>query len=144
VETYFAEHKGVADFISRTLTEAKERGRVETILGRRRTTGGIKFTDRMRTQSERIAVNAVIQGSAADLIKKAMIDLDARLKAEGFQAHMLLQIHDELVFEAPDAEIPRLAEVVREVMTRAIRFDVPLVVDVSAGPNWLDVKPVVG
>jgi DNA polymerase-1 len=142
VETYFAEHKGVADFITRTLTEAKQRGRVETILGRRRATAGIKFTDRMRTQAERIAVNAVIQGSAADLIKKAMIDLHNRLKSQDLQARMLLQIHDELVLEAPDSEIELLARLVRDVMTHAIPFDVPLVVDIAAGPNWLDVKPV--
>ncbi len=81
----------------------------------------------------------MIQGSAADLIKLAMIGVDRRIKAEGLEARMLLQIHDELVFEAPDAEIPALAALVRAEMIGAINFDVPLNVDIAAGPNWLDV-----
>jgi DNA polymerase-1 len=84
----------------------------------------------------------VIQGSAADLIKQAMLEVDRRLHAERSQARLLLQIHDELVFEAPDSEIPHLADLVCDAMTTALRFDVPLKVDVAAGPNWLDVGPV--
>ena len=82
----------------------------------------------------------MIQGSAADLIKRAMLDVDRRLRAEGSEARMLLQIHDELVFEAPAAELPRLAGLVREAMTTALDLDVPLKVDLAAGPNWLDVE----
>lgn len=144
IEAYFREYRGVADFITKALTEAKSTGRVQTILGRRRAVSGVKNTDRMKSQAERIAVNAVIQGSAADLIKRAMIDVDRRIRAEGLRARMLLQIHDELVFEAPDAEIPRLAGIVQEAMTGAIAFDVPLKVDIAAGRNWLDVEPVPG
>ena len=86
----------------------------------------------------------MIQGSAADLIKRAMLAVDRRIREAGMQARMLLQIHDELVFEAPDAEIPALAALVREAMTTALTFDVPLGVDVAAGPNWLDVEAIPG
>ncbi len=96
----------------------------------------------MKTQAERIAVNAVIQGSAADLIKRAMLDVSRRIRDEKLQARMLLQIHDELVFEAPREELSRLARLVREAMTGALTLDVPLKVDIGAGPNWLDVEPV--
>jgi DNA polymerase-1 len=142
IEAYFRRYSGVEQFIRRTLESAQKIGRVETILGRRRAVSGIKNVDRMRTQVERIAVNAVLQGSAADLIKRAMLDVDRRIAAEGLKARMLLQIHDELVFEAPDSEIPTLAALVRETMTEALTLDVPLKVDLAAGPNWLDVEDI--
>ena len=139
IDAYFTEYAGVEWFMTKTLEDAAKHGRVETILGRRRAINGIKQTSgRNMNLAERTAVNAVIQGSAADLIKKAMIEVDRRLRAEGLRARMLLQIHDELVFEAPDEEIPTLAALVREAMIGAIRFDVPLKVDVAAGANWLD------
>ncbi len=139
IDAYFNEYSGVDWFMTQTLEDAAKHGRVETILGRRRSINGIKGTSgRNMNLAERTAVNAVIQGSAADLIKKAMIEVDRRLKAEKLKARMLLQIHDELVFEAPDAEIPALAALVREAMVGAIRFDIPLKVDVASGPNWLD------
>ena len=84
----------------------------------------------------------MIQGSAADLIKRAMIQLDRSLREQGFEARMLLQIHDELVFEAPAAEVHRLAGLVGSVMTSALDLKVPLKVDIGAGHNWLDVDPV--
>ncbi len=143
IDAYFERYPGVADFMTRTLESAREKGRVETILGRRRAVSGIKNADfRKMNTSERIAVNAVIQGSAADLIKRAMLNIDQKLRETGMEARMLLQIHDELVFEAPDAEIPALAKLVRDEMTRALAFDVPIKVDVAAGPNWLDVESV--
>jgi DNA polymerase-1 len=142
IEAYFAKYPGVTSFIRRTLEEAKARGRVETILGRRRTVTGVRNTERMTSQPERVAVNAVIQGSAADMIKKAMLAVDRELKRRDLKARMLLQIHDELVFEAPDEELPELAELVRTAMTTALPLDVPLKVDVAAGPNWLDVAPL--
>ncbi len=86
--------------------------------------------------------NTIIQGSAADLIKRAMIRIDPALRDQGFRARMLLQIHDELVFEAPEEEIPRLAEMVRREMTGALDLKVPLKVDLSIGVNWLDVEPI--
>ena len=103
---------------------------------------GISPTTVGRNLAERTAINTVIQGSAADLIKRAMILLDDRLRGGGFQARMLLQIHDELVFEAPQAEVARLAELVRHAMTTALDLNVPLTVDIAAGPNWLDVVSI--
>ena len=143
IEAYFQEYAGVDAFITRTLESALASGRVETILGRRRPINGIKnTTGRNRNAAERAAVNAVIQGSAADLIKRAMLAVDRRIAERGLQARMLLQIHDELVFEAPGAEIATLADLVRDAMTTALDLAVPLKVDLAAGPNWLDVRPL--
>ncbi len=140
IDAYFNEYASVEAFMNRTLEGAARDGYVETILGRRRMINGIKnTTGRNLNTAERTAVNAVIQGSAADLIKRAMLEVDRRIKAEGLAARLLLQIHDELVFEAPDAEIPALARLVRQAMVEAIAFDVPIQVDVAVGPNWLDV-----
>jgi DNA polymerase-1 len=145
IDAYFNEYASVEAFMNRTLVGAARDGYVETILGRRRMINGIKnTTGRNLNTAERTAVNAVIQGSAADLIKRAMLAVDRRIKAEGFQARLLLQIHDELVFEAPDTEIKPLAELVRREMVEAIVFDVPIQVDVAVGPNWLDVAPLAG
>ncbi len=143
IDAYFQEYAGVDRFITQALEAAQAQGRVETILGRRRPISGIKSTTgRVRNLSERTAVNTIIQGSAADLIKRAMIRIDPALRDQGFRARMLLQIHDELVFEAPEEEIPRLAEMVRREMTGALDLKVPLKVDLSIGVNWLDVELV--
>lgn len=140
IEAYFQEYAGVDAFITRTLETALATGRVETILGRRRAISGIKnTTGRIRNLAERTAVNTVIQGSAADLIKRAMLDVDARIQSDAPHAKMLLQIHDELVFECPKHELSALAQAVNQAMTQAIPLDVPLKVDLAAGPNWLDV-----
>jgi DNA polymerase I len=143
IDAYFDEYKGVEVFMNRTLESAAKLGYVETILGRRRAINGIKnTTGRNLNTAERTAVNAVIQGSAADLIKRAMLEVVDRIKAGGLQARLLLQIHDELVFEAPDEELPVLSALVREAMVGALAFDVPIQVEVAAGPNWLDVVPL--
>ena len=91
---------------------------------------------------ERTAINTVIQGSAADLIKQAMINLNARLERDAHPARMLLQIHDELVFECPEAEVASLATIIRAEMEHALPLNVPLVVDVSAGENWLETEEI--
>lgn len=143
IDAYFEQYAGVDAFITRVLETALETGRVETILGRRRAINGIKNTGgRVRNLAERTAVNTVIQGSAADLIKRAMIALDSRLQTEGLKARMLLQIHDELVLECPDPELRDLEALVRHEMTTAMALEVPLKVDIAAGPNWLDVVPL--
>jgi DNA polymerase-1 len=143
IEAYFQEYAGVDRLITVILEKAQAAGRVETILGRRRPINGIKSTTgRLRNLAERTAINTVIQGSAADLIKRAMILIDQNLRDEGLQSRMLLQIHDELVFEGPAGEIPRLARLVNRAMTSALDLKVPLKVDISAGPNWLDVEPI--
>ncbi len=140
IDAYFERYAGVMGFIRATLTSAKLNGRVETILGRRRMISGIKSTEQMIGQPERFAVNTVIQGSAADLIKKAMIAVDRAIKCRGLQARLLLQIHDELVFEAPEHEIPELRKLVEHEMTTAMELDVPLKVEIGVGDNWLDVE----
>lgn len=142
IEAYFSRYAGVTAFIRRTLESAKSQSRVETILGRRRNITGVRNTTRMTGQPERVAVNAVIQGSAADLIKKAMLLIDDEIRQRGLKARMLLQIHDELVFEAPDHEMPDVTELVRRNMTTALPLDVPIRVDMGVGPNWLDVVDV--
>ena len=126
IEAYFQEYAGVDRFITQSLEEAQARGRVETILGRRRPIVGIKTTTgRSRNLAERTAVNTIIQGSAADLIKRAMIQIDQVLRESGSPARMLLQIHDELVFEAPTDQIPALAEMVGREMIGGAGFERP-------------------
>ena len=143
IESYFQEYAGVDRFITQTLEFAQAKGYVATLLGRRRPINGVKSTTgRTRNLAERTAINTVIQGSAADLIKRAMTMLDQALRTHKFEARMLLQIHDELVFEAPAAELPRLADLVNRVMTSALQLSVPLKVDIAAGHNWLDVDSI--
>ena len=146
IEAYFARYTGVDAFIKKVLEECRANGYVKTILGRRRAVDGVrdpsKYGDsRQRTLPERIAINTVIQGSAADLIKQAMINVHGRLQREKLRARTLLQIHDELVFEVPSDELPELSTLVTEEMTAAGRLDVPLKVDVKAGKNWAECEP---
>jgi len=143
IDRYFARYPGVDQFIVKTLKQCRRDGFVSTISGRRRPVSGVRdpatlADPRQRTLPERIAINTVIQGSAADIIKRAMINVHRRLKAEGLQAKMLLQIHDELVFEFPAAEQDRLKELVIAEMAAAAKLAVPLKVDVMVGPNWAE------
>lgn len=139
IENYFRTYSGVAKFCEKVLTETSRTGFARTILNRRRAISGIRRTTGInRNMPERTAINTVIQGSAADLIKKAMLDVDAALARTGLQSRLLLQIHDELVFEAPQNEAQTLIQLVRTQMQNAMTLDVPLEVDVTTGPNWLD------
>jgi DNA polymerase-1 len=150
IDSYFARYPRVLEYQQDLLKKCQKNGYVPTILGRRRHFDREAFrllsTYQSRPQAHREAINMEIQGSAADLIKLAMLNVYRRMKNERWQARMLLQIHDELVFEAPPAEIKPLAVLVREEMTapvvQALRLQVPLKVDVSVGPNWLDVEEV--
>ena len=140
IEAYFANYPGIDTWMTTVLEEAKSTGRVKTILGRRRPIQGIKSTmGRQRNLAERTAINTVIQGSAADLIKMAMIRIDQELRALKLQSRLILQIHDELVFEVPKSELAQVRELVRRLMNSALDLNVPVEVDVAAGPNWLDV-----
>ncbi|MEE8474353.1 MAG: DNA polymerase I [Myxococcota bacterium] len=137
IDAYFARYDGVRRFLDRTVQEARERGWVRTLLGRRRYLPDLGSRNRvLRNAAERMAVNSVVQGTAADLIKKAMLAVDAALEAEAFRARMILQVHDELVFEAPESELERLTATVRERMEGVLSLRVPLVVDVGTGRNW--------
>jgi DNA polymerase-1 len=142
IDAYFARYPGVAKFQEQLLAETRKTGYVTTMLGRRRAIQGIRATStyRQRNQPEREALNAVIQGSAADMIKKAMLNLHRRLQREQSPARMLLQIHDELVFETRKENVKELAAVVEKEMTTALPLAVPVTVDVAAGGNWLDVE----
>jgi len=131
----------VLDFQAQLLRDCARQQYVSTILGRRRAITGIRLnsTYQQRNQPEREAINMQIQGSAADLIKQAMLNIHRRLKHERRQSRMLLQIHDELVFEVPPEELAAMMILVEEEMTTSLRLDVPLRVDISVGANWLDV-----
>lgn len=148
IDGYFAKYAGVDAYLRKLLNECAATGYATTILGRRRPFEGIRTgaaadaAGKQRNLAERTAINTVIQGSAADLIKRAMLNLRQRLLAERSPARMLLQIHDELVLEAPAEHVSRLAQIVREEMTGAMQLAVPLKVDVTAGPNWLDQEDV--
>lgn len=140
IEAYFARIPGVETFIDQVLDDARLDGSVTTIAGRVRSVTGVRSRERRNSRSstlpERIAVNTVIQGSAADLIKQAMIEVHRRLQSEEFEARLLLQIHDELVLEAPADQIEALAAMIRETMSGVAELRVPLVVDIAAGDNW--------
>jgi len=141
IDEYLNRYKGVAKLIRDTLSQVRNVGYATTILGRRRDITGIRpFPTQQMTLPERTAFNAVIQGSAADLIKKAMINIHGKLRATQHPGRMLLQIHDELVFEAPNEQIRELAELVRHEMQTALELSVPLVVDTGIGTNWLEAK----
>ncbi len=139
IRDYFIKYPGVNDFIIRTITEARQKGYVTTLLNRRRYLPDINSPNRrVREFAERTAINTPIQGTAADLIKVAMIKIHRRLKEEGLRSKMIMQVHDELVFEAPEEEVEHLSELVRHEMESAIELSVPIKVDIGVGPNWLE------
>jgi DNA polymerase-1 len=141
IAAYFARFPGIKDYMERTKAFCREHGYVETIFGRKCHLPGIKDSNPARRAfSERAAINAPLQGAAADIIKRAMIRLPGRLAADGFRARMLLQVHDELVFEVPEDEAPKVAPVIRAVMEAAplpmVSLSVPLVVETGWARNW--------
>ena len=139
IDTYFKLYPKVKDFMESSIAKAREKGYAETVLGRRRILRDIGSRNATARQSaERDAINTPIQGSAADLIKIAMVRVDRVFKAENLRAKMVLQIHDELVFDCPKAEAERVKEIVRREMTTAYDFGVPLEVGIGEGANWLD------
>jgi len=141
IDDYFRRYPRIRAFLDACVAEAKRSGGVRTVLGRSRPIPDIDSRNRTaRQQAERLAVNTVVQGSAADLIKIAMIRLHERIEREQLPLRMLLQVHDELVCEAPAAEAERMAQVIADVMGGAIELRVPLKVDVAIGRNWLEAK----
>jgi DNA polymerase-1 len=146
IDAYFAGFPGVRGYIDRTLAEARATGVVRTMTGRRRLVPELTSNNGMvRSAAERETVNMPIQGTAADVLKKAMIDVHAALVQRNHQrdnpARMILTVHDELLFEAPEGEAGGVAELVREHMERAYPLNVPLTVDVGIGKNWKEAKP---
>jgi len=141
IERYFKSYPQVKQYMQDIVQEAKQIGYVTTLLHRRRYIPEITSRNfNIRSFAERTAMNTPIQGSAADIIKKAMIDMAERLKTEKLQARLLLQVHDELIFEAPEDEVEKLKEIVPDVMEHALELKVPLKVDYAYGPTWFDAK----
>jgi DNA polymerase I len=140
ISEYFATHPRVRAFIDRTLAEGREQGFVATLLGRRRYLPDLRSGNPVaRNAAERMAMNAPVQGTASDMIKIAMIRMRAALVERRLQARMLLQVHDELLFEAPPDEVPMIEALAREIMEAALPLDVPIVVDVKSGRDWSEV-----
>jgi DNA polymerase-1 len=141
LDSYFESFPNVHAFMERTIVEAKSRGYTTTILGRRRPITELSSDNfRIRQMGERMAQNAPVQGSAADIFKVAMVDTERALRAGGFTTRMILTVHDELVFEVPLGERDAIEPVVRTAMEGAIELNVPLVVDIGFGPNWAEAK----
>jgi DNA polymerase-1 len=137
IDAYFERYRGVRGFLDETVEAARREGYVRTLLGRRRYLPDLASRNRvLRSAAERVAVNSVIQGTAADLIKKAMVDVGAALQARGLRAQMILQVHDELVFEAPAEEVAAVGEIARARMEAVWPLGVPLVVEIGSGRNW--------
>jgi DNA polymerase-1 len=138
---YFERFAGVRAWLDRQVEMARTRGWVETLFKRRRYVPEVKDRNfNTRAFGERLAQNSPLQGSAADLIKIAMIRIHAALRAERLQGRLLLQVHDELVLEAPPQEVDRIGSLVRRHMGGAAALEVPLVVDIGTGANWLEAK----
>ncbi|MCB0169379.1 MAG: DNA polymerase I [Anaerolineae bacterium] len=141
IETYFEKYPGVKAYIDRTEKLAAEQGYVETLLGRKRDFSQLAgLTGAQRARAEREAINMPIQGTAADIMKQAMITLHRELANQGFKTRMLLQVHDELVLEAPEDELDQAVKLTQEVMSRAFKLRIPLKVDVEVGQNWLEMS----
>jgi DNA polymerase-1 len=141
IRTYFERYAGVKRFIDQTIAEVRETGSTRTMFGRVRPIPDINSRNPNASGfAERTAVNTPLQGTAADLIKIAMIAIDRRLREGKWQAAMLLQVHDELVFEAPPEEAANLSAMVRHEMESAAALEVPLVAETGSGDNWRDAK----
>lgn len=144
MKAYFEQFPGVKRYLEGIKKLASEQGYVETLLGRRRYFPQLKNqkNQNIRNREEREAINAPIQGTAADIMKIAMLLVNEAIKAEGLSAKMILQVHDEIVLECPEAELMQTAKLVKSVMENAYKLKVPLVADASAGPNWGELEPI--
>lgn len=143
IDRYLQTYPGVRRFMAEIVREAREKGYVTTLLKRRRYLPELFSSNRtVRGFGERAALNTPIQGTASDIIKVAMLRVDGMIKRSGLKARMLLQVHDELIFETPPEELADLAAGVRQAMENAVELRVPLVADVKYGPNWYDLQPL--
>ena len=138
INNYFARFPGVRNYIDETLAFAREHGYVKTLLGRRRYLRDVNSRNQtIRTATERVAINAPIQGTAADMIKIAMVRVYDALRDAKVKTKLLLQVHDELVLEGPKTEVEQVSAILREQMMNALPLEVPVIVEVGTGPNWL-------
>ena len=141
IERYFERYPGVKRYMDAAVAEGREKGYVTTLMGRRRYLPEIHSSNfNVRSFGERCAMNSPIQGTAADIIKLAMVRVHDAFRREGLSARLVLQVHDELMVEAPEAEVPRVQELLRECMENVITLAVPLKTDLSVGRNWLACK----
>src|SRR2546426_1695140 len=141
INAYFQRYRGVKEYLDRVLEETRKTGMAKTLFGRIRPIPEITSPQmQLRNFAERTALNSPLQGTAADLIKLAMIAIDRRLREEKFKARMILQVHDELLFEVPESELSRVSELVCREMESVHELDVPLAVEAKAGPNWRDMR----
>jgi DNA polymerase-1 len=137
ITAYFEKYPGVRKYLELTKEQARKTGYVQTILGRKRMIQDINAANRqVREAAERMAINMPVQGTSADIIKKAMVNLHREMMQRKLKSKMLLQVHDELVFEVPEAEIADMRQLVPEMMVNAIQLSIPLKVDVKTGRNW--------
>ena len=137
ITTYFEKHSGVKEYIEATKRQAREQGYVETVLGRRRYIPDINSPNgQVRAAAERMAINMPIQGTSADIIKRAMIDIHREKRARKLKSRMILQVHDELVFEVPREELEQMKKLVLDIMPNALKLSVPVPVEVKVGKNW--------
>jgi len=137
IVAYFEKHPGVRQYIESTKKQAAEQGYVETLLGRRRFIPEVNASNRqVREAAERMAINMPVQGTSADIIKVAMINLDREMDRRQLQSKMLLQVHDELIFEVPEEELKLMRKLVPQIMSTALLLSVPLKVDIKVGNNW--------
>ncbi|MBO7666980.1 MAG: DNA polymerase I, partial [Firmicutes bacterium] len=143
IDRYLARYPDVAAYQARIILEAKEKGYVETLFGRRRYLPDLLSRNfNLRSFAQRVAMNAPIQGSAADIIKLAMISVDRDMRERGLASKMLLQVHDELIFNVPEGELEIMKELVRQHMEHAVELSVPLTVDVKAGHDWYAMEEI--
>ncbi len=143
INTYFATYSGISYYMLAIKEQARTQGYVTTLLGRKRQIPELAARNpTLRAAGERMAINMPIQGTAADIVKIAMIRLQERLSAGGFRARPLLQVHDELLLEVPRDEVERLTPVLRETMESALPLDVPLTVDIKVGDDWESMTPL--
>ena len=139
IDAYMQKYHGVREYMDRVIAEAKERGYVETLFGRRRPVPELKASNfNTRSFGERVARNMPIQGTAADIIKLAMVNVRRRLRAEGLEARLILQVHDELIAECPEREAERVAALLEEEMERAVTLSVPLTAEAHSGHSWAE------
>lgn len=143
IDAYFGRFERVAQWIEETKESTKEQGYAETLMGRRRYLPEINSRNfQRRNAAERMAVNMPVQGTAADVMKRAMIDIDSALGKQELRSRMLLQVHDELIFEVPEEEVDQLATLLNEIMPASLNLVVPLQIEVKSAPNWRDLEPL--
>ena len=141
IDTYFKTYPGIKDYMNKAIEEAHKNGYVKTIMNRTRNIEELSSSNYMqRSMGERMALNTPIQGSSADILKKAMIEIDEKFKEENIKSTMLLQVHDELIFNVLNEEKEKVKNIVKETMEHTIKLNVPLEVDIEFGDNWYDAK----